>query len=205
MTRSDRNDEEWAGLLRAPGIPGDAPDRVTSFLGLLARWGHSTDLFGGAEPEGLVRALVRDTLAALPWVAESGRLVDVGSGNGFPAVPLLIARPGLRGVLLEPRERRWAFLKEVVRELGLEAEVRRERIAEHRGSGYGIGTVRGVEMRTWLPEATRLVSADATWLWWTSAAKAAELERGVSGGRVLTSLLPGSGQGVLAVWRRCST
>jgi len=196
---------EWGDLLNGPGVPGDAAERLSRFLDLLLRWGGATDLFGAADPGGLLDALVRDTLAALPWVPPSGRLVDVGSGNGFPAVPLLIARPGLHGVLLEPRERRWAFLKEAARESGLDAEVRRERVEEHRGSGYKVGTVRGVEAAAWAAAVPRLLAADGTWLWWTSAAKAGELERRASGGRVVTFALPCEGHGTLAVWERRST
>ena len=183
----------------------DAADRLAQFLDLLTRWGGAVDLFGGAKPDKLLGSLVREALAALPWVKEGGSLLDVGSGNGFPAVPLLIARPGLHGVLLEPWERRGAFLKEVVRELQLDAEVRRERVAEHPRSGYELGTVRGVEMKMWLPETARLMREDGSWLWWTSEVKAAELGRRVTEGRVLTFPLVGSERGVLAVWRRCST
>ncbi len=205
MTPRAPNRREWGELLRAPGLPGDAGARLGAFLELLLRWGSATDLFGGGDPEALVATLVRETLAALPFVPESGRLVDVGSGNGFPALPILIARPALRGVLLEPRERRWAFLKEAVRESGVDAEVRRERVEEHAGSGYDVGTVRGVDADAWAAEAPRLLGPAGTWLWWTSAAKAGELAGRVAEGRVVTFPLPGSGLGTLAVWRRCST
>jgi 16S rRNA (guanine527-N7)-methyltransferase len=121
-------------------------------------------------------------------------------------LPLLLARPGVRGVLLEPRERRWAFLKEAVRELGLAAEVRRERVADHdAGGGYDVATVRGVGMDAWLPEAPRLVKAGGRWLWWTSAANAEALAGRVPEGRVLRCPLSDPAHGVLAVWRRCST
>ncbi len=61
-----------------------------------------------------------------------GTLLDVGSGAGLPGVPLLIARPGWRGVLLEPRQKRWAFLKTVIRELELDAEAVDRRYEELR-------------------------------------------------------------------------
>ncbi|MGD1147936.1 MAG: RsmG family class I SAM-dependent methyltransferase [Thermoanaerobaculaceae bacterium] len=205
MSSDERGGGEWAEPLQDLGIDTDAADRMARFLELLTRWGSAVDLFAGARPDTVLGSLVREALAALPWVGEGGTLLDIGSGNGFPAVPLLIARPGLHGVLLEPRERRWAFLKEAVRELGLDAEVRRERVAEHPGSGYELGTVRGVEMKTWLPETARLLREGGSWLWWTSETRAAELSNRVTEGHVLTFTLPGSERGVLAVWRRCST
>jgi len=128
----------------------------------------------------------------------------VGSGNGFPAVPLLLARSRLRGVLLEPRERRWAFLREVVRELGLATEVVRERVAEHARAGYSAVTVRGVEVgsgsRT--PPACS-ARGDAALV--DECANAEELALREPEGRVLTFPLPDPTRGRLAVWRRCFT
>jgi 16S rRNA (guanine527-N7)-methyltransferase len=205
--REDRgpNRSSWATRLAATGLPGELADRLAGYLDLLGHWGGAVDLFGGADPRELLISLVRDALAALPWVGEADTLVDIGSGNGFPAIPLLVARPGVRGVLLEPRERRWAFLKEAVRELGLAADVRRERAAEHAGGGYDVATVRGVGLEAWLPDASRLVKPTGRWLWWTSAANAAALAARVPGGRVLPFPLSDPAHGVLALWRRCST
>ncbi len=194
----------WVRKLRGAGLAGALTDTVGSYLAILARWSTAVDLVGGIDDDEVVD-LVRESLAALPWVAPTDRLLDVGSGNGFPAVPLLLARPGATGVLLEPRERRWAFLREVVRELSLPAEVVRERIAEHGGGPYTVVTVRGVAMEAWLPHAGRLLDREGTLLWWTSAANAAELAQGIDEGRVITSPLPESGRGCLAAWRRCST
>jgi 16S rRNA (guanine527-N7)-methyltransferase len=62
-----------------------------------------------------------ESLAGLPWVpAEpSGRLVDVGSGAGFPGIVLAAARPRWRVVLVEARERKWAFLQAAARRAAL--------------------------------------------------------------------------------------
>jgi len=200
----DRGRDGWRDLLVASGVEADLAARLAQYIGLLSRWGDAVDLFAGNDPERLITSLVREALVALPWVAQAEALVDVGSGNGFPAVPLLLARPELRGVLLEPRERRWAFLKEVVRDLGLAADVRRERVAEHLGE-YDVATVRGVELEAWFGFRSRLVREGGAWLWWTSRSNAATLSGRVPEGRVLTSPLPDPSRGVLAVWQRCST
>lgn len=63
------------------------------------------------------------SLAMAKWVPEQGRMLDIGSGMGVPGIPLLIARPGLTGVLVERRKKRAEFLRHVVRALGLNAEV----------------------------------------------------------------------------------
>lgn len=195
----------WSARLRGEGVPDGIAPALAGYLEVLGRWGSAVDLLGDMGEDELLSGHVHESLAALPWVADEGTLIDVGSGNGFPAVPLLLARPRVRGVLLEPRERRWAFLREVVRELGVPAEVVRSRAAGHAGSGYDVMTVRGVEMGEWLPESERLLAPDGTLLWWTSASHAAELARRVPGGRVLTFPLPDPTRGKLAVWHRCST
>ena len=200
-----RGREAWAERLGATGVEPGVAKALAAYLELLSRWDSAVDLLGDVDEDELVTGHILESLAALPWVASPGTLLDVGSGNGFPAVPLLLARPGVRGVLLEPRERRWAFLREVVRELELPAEVVREHAGEHRGTGYTVATVRGVEAGAWLPHAVRLLDANGTWLWWTSAANAAELGQKVPEGRVLTFALPDPSRGSLAVWRRCST
>ena len=63
------------------------------------------------------------SLALAEWVPEEGRMLDIGSGMGVPGIPLLIARPGIVGVLVERRKKRAEFLRHVVRKLKLNAEV----------------------------------------------------------------------------------
>lgn len=66
--------------------------------------------------------------AALTELLERGEhVVDIGSGAGLPGLPVAIARPDLRVVLVEPQQRRIDFLEEVVAELGLAVEVVRGR------------------------------------------------------------------------------
>lgn len=196
--------EAWRRRLADAGVDTRLVEPLALYLQLLARWEGAVDLVGRVDADTLVREHLLESLAGAAYAAESGTLVDVGSGNGFPAIPLLLARPGLRGVMLEPRERRWVFLREVVRELRLEAEVRRERLDRHPGGEYDVMTVRALGAGVWAGEAARLLGAEGTLLWWTTAAAAAALT--VAGAsRVITSPLPAPKRGVIAVWRRCST
>jgi len=63
------------------------------------------------------------SIAMAEWIPDEGRLLDIGSGMGVPGIPLLIAKPGLTGVLVERRKKRAEFLRHVVRKLALNAEV----------------------------------------------------------------------------------
>ena len=60
-----------------------------------------------------------DSLLLLPHLPQTARLLDIGSGAGFPGLPLKIARPGLTIDLVEATAKKVSFLKEAVRRLGL--------------------------------------------------------------------------------------
>jgi 16S rRNA (guanine527-N7)-methyltransferase len=203
--RHCRDRGRWAERLATVGVTPELAAPLGIYLELLDRWRGAVDLLGTVEDEDQMVGHVVEALAGQRWVTGAGTLLDLGSGNGLPAVPLLVARAALRAVLLEPRERRWAFLQEVVRELNLPAEVVRERVQGHCRSGYDVVTVRGVGIATWLPHLERLLRPGGRWLWWTSPANAERFARQAPGGRVLTFPLPDPGRGVLAVWHRCST
>jgi len=103
-------------------VEGPALHRMVRYAELLERWSGRHNLVRFSNRRELVERHLLDALAGAPLLASAGRLLDVGSGAGLPGVPLLAAAPDWRGVLLEPRHKRWAFLKMVIRELGLAAE-----------------------------------------------------------------------------------
>lgn len=197
--------DRLARLLARHGVSGDVAARLQVYLTLVYRWRGSLDILGKVSRDELVDVHVAETLAALPWLPGSGSLLDIGSGVGVPAIPLLVASPGLRGVLLEPRERRWAFLREVVRTLQLEARVVREDVASHGTGGYDVVTVKGVAPEAWWSKVPRLLAADGVLAWWTGEEKALRWQHLAEGGRVILSPLPSRGRSHLLVWRRCST
>jgi len=80
------------------------------------------NLTAARTPEERVRLLVATVLPALPLV-RPGRLVDVGSGNGSPGLVLALARDDVHTTLLEPRAKRWAFLREAARAAGAASRV----------------------------------------------------------------------------------
>ena len=96
-------------------------------------------------------AHVDDALGSLPLLAaETGPLVDVGTGAGFPGVPLLLARPDLAGTLLDSRAKRCQHLQQVVDETGLveRVQVLNLRAEEHAAANgrehYGIAVARAL-------------------------------------------------------------
>ena len=85
-------------------------------------------------------------MAVLAPRLAAGTLLDVGSGNGSPGLVLAALRPDLRVTLLEPRLRRWAFLREAARAMGLAVEVRRQRHDEYDGPAAVTVTVRALRL-----------------------------------------------------------
>jgi 16S rRNA (guanine527-N7)-methyltransferase len=131
--------------LLAPHARGEILDRMVRYAELLERWSASHSLVRFASRKELVDRHLLDALAGRHLLGPRGVLIDVGSGAGLPGVPLLIASPTWSGVLLEPRQKRWAFLKMVIRELGLPAEAREQRTeAVPEDDRFDLVTVRAV-------------------------------------------------------------
>lgn len=93
-----------------------------AFARELARWGARMNLVGSTEPSAIQRH-IEDSLAAAAHLPPGTAVVDLGSGAGFPGVPIALARPDLRVTLVEVREKRLAFLRHVAREIAPGLEV----------------------------------------------------------------------------------
>jgi 16S rRNA (guanine527-N7)-methyltransferase len=114
-------------LLLALGVDAAGAAALGRYLDLVAAWNPRINLTGARTPAERVHVLV-----APVWVAaaglESGLLLDVGSGNGSPGLVLAALRPDIPATLLEPRQKRWGFLREAARAVGRpDVDVRRSR------------------------------------------------------------------------------
>ena len=136
-----------------------------AYFGLLTKWSNLLNLTGfsldSPSRESVNRLLVEPFLAArtVATVGNGARLVDVGSGGGSPAVPLAIGTPAISLTMVESRERKAAFLREVIREVGLvNASVecaRAEKLAEdplHRGRA-DVVSIRAVRLNAAMSNA----------------------------------------------------
>jgi 16S rRNA (guanine527-N7)-methyltransferase len=130
----------------ALALPEAARTALERYLDLLAAWSRRVNLTGARTPAERVALLVAGVLPAVPLLGP-GRLVDVGSGNGSPGLVLAVLRPELPVVLLEPRQRRWAFLREACRAAGRpDVEVRRVRHDRYAGPRAASVTMRGLDL-----------------------------------------------------------
>jgi len=140
----------------AQEVYGEYIGQARQYFDLLVRDG---DLLGLIGPRELPKLWSRHILnsAVVADLVEDGQLVaDVGSGAGFPGIPMAILRPKVRFVLIEPMERRANWLADVVvPTLGLEnVKVLRGRAEEAPLRNYDVTTARAVSA---LPKLLRML------------------------------------------------
>lgn len=139
-------------------IFGDRIDVARQFAAALGEYGEERGLIGPLEPPRLWSRHILNSAVIAPLF--SGRVGDVGSGAGLPGLVLAIARPDVEWILIEPMERRVAWLSEQVEALGLDnVEVLRARSEDwKRGPVLDAVTARAVSaLRTLVPITAPLV------------------------------------------------
>lgn len=121
-------------------------DQVSKYIEILLLWNARMNLTAVRDPEQIVvrhfgesfyLARKLSEADALPVPTKGGdatRVVDVGSGAGFPGIPLKIARPDITLTLVEAQQRKSVFLKEALRTIHLDAEVKNARAEQLIGS-----------------------------------------------------------------------
>jgi len=99
---------------------------LEEFAALLRKWNAVQNLVSRETLSELWPRHIEDSLRLAPLLRDSDlRILDIGSGGGFPAIPLAIATrgQGRHFILLEPVQKKAAFLRTVIRELQLPAEI----------------------------------------------------------------------------------
>lgn len=127
----------------AMGLPADVRAAIDGQARLLLAWTQAINLTAIRDPGAVATAHVIDSLTAVPLLRSRGidRFVDIGSGGGYPGLPVAAALPAARALLLEPIRKKAGFLSTVIDAVGLgstveAAPVRAETLAgdgRHRG------------------------------------------------------------------------
>lgn len=89
------------------------------YLALLIKWNARFNLTALTKPDEIRARHFDDSLEPLPFLRDCSTLIDLGSGAGFPGIPLKIANPQLDIVLLDATRKKIAFCSEVIRTLNL--------------------------------------------------------------------------------------
>ncbi|MBR9805548.1 16S rRNA (guanine(527)-N(7))-methyltransferase RsmG, partial [bacterium] len=93
-------------------------EQLLEFVGLLKRWNSVHNLTAIRDSDDIVRKHILDSLSLQAFLGQ-GSVLDVGSGGGFPGIPLAIVRPQQAFTLVDSNQKKTAFLKEVKRKLSL--------------------------------------------------------------------------------------
>jgi 16S rRNA (guanine527-N7)-methyltransferase len=151
--------EAALGGLELP-LDASARRKLLSHIDLVDKWNRVYNLTAVRRREDMLTHHVLDSLAVTRHLS-GGTLVDVGSGAGFPGIPLAIARPLLRVTLLDSNHKKTTFLRQAVIELGLEnVDVVCERVeAWHPAAAFDIVISRAFsELREFVTLAGHLCS-----------------------------------------------
>jgi 16S rRNA (guanine527-N7)-methyltransferase len=96
-------------------------DRLEAFYTLLSRWNLKINLTSLSDPDEAIDRLILEPLLAARYLPVGPtRLMDIGSGGGSPAIPLMLAAPRVDLTMVEVKARKSAFLREAIRHVGLE-------------------------------------------------------------------------------------
>jgi 16S rRNA (guanine527-N7)-methyltransferase len=162
----------------AAAVFGEQQELARMFVRDLAQYGELLGLIGPLErPRLWTRHVVNSGLVA-PLVSSGARVGDVGSGAGLPGMVLALARPDARFTLIEPMERRAAWLANEAARLGLgNVEVLRSRAEEvHLAQGFDQVTARAVSaLRTLIPLAAPLLRPGGELILMKGSGAAAEI------------------------------
>lgn len=112
-------------------ITDDRFGRLERYATLLVEWNQKMNLTAITDPEGIALKHFADSLALCPHLPSTPfSLIDVGTGAGFPGLPLAILRPDMELTLLDSLNKRLTFLGEVCREVGVRARLVHARAEE---------------------------------------------------------------------------
>ena len=142
----------------ALGLDREIAETLRKFNDLFSKWNASINLSSARSPSD-VDDHILDSLQLVPYLVEIQRVIDVGSGGGFPVVVAAICRPAINFTALEPVHKKHAFLRTAARELKLvNLDAFAERHEDHDDHNYDAATSRAtLDLPEWLAAGLALV------------------------------------------------
>lgn len=137
-------DADKAQALALTPVSRETQQRLEIYVDLLLKWQQTTNLIAPSTIPHIWTRHVADSLQFVELVSDATTWVDLGSGGGFPAIPVacvLAGKPGAVVHLVESNGKKAAFLREAIRATGVPAQVHAERIEK-----FVAGTVNSVDV-----------------------------------------------------------
>jgi 16S rRNA (guanine527-N7)-methyltransferase len=111
-------------------LPGETVTQLGEYYSLLTRWNDRLHLVAPCSPEEFAERHVLESLLLLRYLPSQAHVADIGSGAGLPIIPCLIVRPDLQATLIESSQKKSVFLREALKQLGLNATIIARRFEE---------------------------------------------------------------------------
>jgi 16S rRNA (guanine527-N7)-methyltransferase len=146
LTKEDREKiSAWSGnacIMLTDGTMG----RIEKYHDLIISWSERMNLVSRSDLSVIIENHFLDSLGPLSEISDSCDLLDIGSGAGFPAIPLAIFRPSVKFTLLESVHKKALFLRAVIKDIEIKnAQIVEGRLEEFRPTGaYDIVTLRAL-------------------------------------------------------------
>jgi len=137
--------------------------KINQYYDLLRSWSQKISLISRNDRDHIIENHVIDSLGVLKLIPSTGKIIDIGSGAGFPGIPLALLRPQATFALLESIHKKSVFLNAVIQTLGLRNTVVIEkRLEDLRVEPmYDIATVRALpRWNEFLPYIKKIMHPD---------------------------------------------
>ncbi|NNC96853.1 MAG: 16S rRNA (guanine(527)-N(7))-methyltransferase RsmG, partial [Gammaproteobacteria bacterium] len=131
--------------------------KLLDLVDLLLRWNKKINLTSITKPHEVISKHILDSLSMVPHIS-GDNILDVGTGAGFPGLPLAIMLPDTQFTLLDSNRKKLTFIQHVITKLGLEnVRATHSRIQDHHSDrAYSAITARAFadlnDLLNWLPE-----------------------------------------------------
>lgn len=141
MVRDDLAAKVRSALPALPGeLPEEAADKLTALIEELVRWNRRFNLTAIRDPMAMITGHLLDSLVVRPYLGGT-RVLDVGTGAGFPGLPLAVAEPERSFTLIDGNNKKIQFVRHAAGLLGLTNVTAVRARAEDYAPGYRFGTV----------------------------------------------------------------
>jgi 16S rRNA (guanine527-N7)-methyltransferase len=120
--------------------------KLVRHYAMVCQWNRRINLTRITEPEDAARLHYAESLFGARFIGTAKTMLDIGSGAGFPGIPIAVVRPGLHVTALESNQKKSLFLKEAKHELGLaNFEVATTRLEDFDWSSYELLVSRALD------------------------------------------------------------
>ena len=120
MNFKEFNEELEKSLLELKiDLNNEKKENLFKYMNLVLEWNEKINLTAITDEKEFIIKHIIDSITVIPYIEDNAKVIDVGTGAGFPGIPLKIVKPTLQVTLLDSLNKRIKFLENVIKELEL--------------------------------------------------------------------------------------